>query len=73
MGVVVVEGKLAVFGVIVGRPLVTNGICCVVVWKCVNRSSYRFGMVYGMGVHMAEGEVWILRLFAPIGPVVSMA
>ena len=36
----IVKGERAVLGVNFGGPLVTNGgICCIVVWKCVNRSS----------------------------------
>ena len=43
-GVVIVKGEGAVFGVNLGRPIVTNGkICCVVVQKCVQRSSYCLG------------------------------
>ena len=31
MGVVIIEGEGAVLGVNVGRPIVTDGDCCIVV------------------------------------------
>jgi len=48
-GVVIVEGEGAVLGGEFG-PCHCNQweICCIVVWKCVNQSSYHFGWWLGL-------------------------
>jgi len=56
-------------------------LCCIVVWKCVQRSSCRLGwwvgspqtFMYYMGSTCLKWKGWILWSFAPIGPMVSMS
>jgi len=69
MGVVIIEGEGAVLEVNLGRPILTNRDCSIVVWKCVNQSSCRLGgkcSQWRAGSTCPKGKERFGR-FSPIG------
>jgi len=56
-GMVIVKGERVVLRVNLGHAVVTNGDCCVVVRKCMDRSCYRLGCCgAGRGMGVLEGD-----------------
>ena len=80
MGVIIVEGKVSFGGEVWASHCNQWGHCCVVVWKCMNWSSCHLAWWVGEPRHWwmkwgstcLKGKGYILALFAPTGPMVSM-